>query len=203
MSVDYPFNIRSKGQRSRSQSAKNILKAIEWPAWVCTLSSGYQFSFMLHIFYSRVIILTFVFFVFTFISTILTLWSFTSMGIYPPASWSKFPLPLPPFPSPFLPSLYHLTYPLSISLSLSLPISLPFSFPFPFPQIQLGGLGSALSWVWAENWIWCILTFNWKFWHLVRIILVTFMKNYIDFPGLWQNTSPKKFLDICSNVYTV
>jgi len=39
----YPFNIRSKDQRSKSQGhsvQKNTFQAIEWPSWVCTLSSG-------------------------------------------------------------------------------------------------------------------------------------------------------------------
>jgi len=38
----HAFNIKSKGQRSRSQGHKvqNTLQAIEWLAWVCTLSSG-------------------------------------------------------------------------------------------------------------------------------------------------------------------
>jgi len=42
MSPGYPFNIRSKGERLRSQGHKvqNIFQAIEWLAWVCTLWSG-------------------------------------------------------------------------------------------------------------------------------------------------------------------
>jgi len=72
----------------------------------------------------------------------------------PSASWSKFPPSSNPSPFPL--SFFLHPAPLSLSISpfpcpfpssfpLSLPFSFPFHFPFHFPQIQIGGLGSAMS----------------------------------------------------------
>jgi len=58
------------------------------------------------------------------------------------------------------------------------------SFPQD-PNIQLGGLGSAVSspagYGESSSHKLDFVHFKRKIWHLVRIILVTFLKNYIDF----------------------
>jgi len=95
--------------------------------------------------------------------------------------------PHPPFPSlcpsipPLLPRPLFQPF-LFPSLSPLPPIllSLPFS---PNPAIGSGECCELLQWVWGEaptkmN----LVHFKWKIWYLVRIILVTFIKNYIDLP---------------------
>ena len=116
----------------------------------------------------------------------------------PSASWNKSPLSLtrpPPFLSPFIPFTYSLpSHPLFISLLFS--VLFPLSFPFHFSQIQLEGLESAVSSPAGSGWSEFLVHFKWKIWHLVRIVLMTFTKNCIDFtvhPCVWQNTSPINF----------
>ena len=57
----------------------------------------------------------------------------------------------------------------------------PFSFPSPFPKSS------------CEVWDNFLVHIKWKIWHLVRIILVTFMKNYTDFPPVSGKTIPLNF----------
>ena len=101
----------------------------------------------------------------------------------PSASWSKFPLP--PFHSPFLPSSI-LSLPLSSAPFppyfhfLSLLISLPFS-----PN-SARGLEERCELPCSDP----RRILNEKIWHLVRIIVVAFMKNYIDSPPVSGKTVP-------------
>ena len=122
-------------------------------------------------------------------------------GAYSLSSMEQPPLPLTGQPSISLSLPRPLSFPI-IPSHVPLPCTSPIS-PFPFPQIQLGGLRSAVSspaGCWAEplpklNWV----HFKWKIWHLVRmrIILVTFIKNYSDFPlsRSLAKHSPKNFLE--------
>jgi len=87
--------------------------------------------------------------------------------------------PLRFFPLPSSSSTFSHPSPVPCPFFLS---PIPFLISLNFPQIQLGRLGSGVSLKW------CILSE--KFGHLVRIILVTFMKNYIDFPHVSGKTSP-------------
>ena len=102
-----------------------------------------------------------------------------------PLTSSFLPLNLFPFP---LPSPLYPVLPLSLSL-------FPFLLSPPFPKIQLGGLGSDVSF---PSGIWGrapaeieLVHFKCSIWHLVIIILVKFLQNYIDSPvSIWQNIYP-------------
>ena len=78
-----------------------------------------------------------------------------------------------PFPSTFLPSPFPSPFPLSLTPFL------PFT-PNPARKSE-GVLWAPPSGVWG--WVWCIefVHFKWKIRHPMRIILVTFMKNYTDY----------------------
>ena len=129
----------------------------------------------------------------------------------PSALWSKFLLPLPSSTlSPPLLSFSHLPsfFPLPSHFPspflLSSPFPLPSLYPSPsrshfptFSQNPARGLGSVVrfpSKVWGGPQPKLNLThFQWKIWHLVKTILVTFMKNHTPL-CLRQNTFPKIFL---------
>jgi len=128
------------------------------------------------------------------------------------------PGPSTPPSSPFLYLSLSLPLPLPSSLSISalsrapqiFPSTFP-PFPFPpfppFPSHSLSPFsslspnsGEALR---SPSRKLNLVHFKWKIWHLVRIILLTFVKNYIDFHCLWQNIPHKLFWSICSDVYAV
>jgi len=114
---------------------------------------------------------------------------------YPPSLSLSF-LPLPPY-----------IYPFPFSLSLSPPPfpSSSLSPSLPFPLIQIEGMWAPTAGSRAEpqpklN----LVHFKWKIWHLMRIISVTFMKNYNDFPMSLANTLLKKFLEhLLQRLYSV
>jgi len=115
--------------------------------------------------------------------------NFHSSNLFSSLPFSLLP-PLSDIPFPF-----HLPFP---PIFLFLPFLFPPFLFLPFSQIQLGGMGSAVSR--KLN----LMHFKWKIWHLATIILVMSMENYLLIsPCLWQNTHPKIFWGICSNVYTV
>ena len=112
---------------------------------------------------------------------------FTPLSFMEQISPSSNP-PLAPFPSPILHFLY-----------LVLSLSLPFLFPSPpfrlsLPLFQISASVSCPRGVWSEpqsklN----LVHFKLKIWHIGRIIFVTFMKNFNDFPPVSCKTLPPIF----------
>jgi len=96
-------------------------------------------------------------------------------------------------PCPFLsPLTFFFPLPRHLPFPFSSPFSSPFSFPFP-PK-SWGALWASPAGSGAEpqsklN----FMHLKWKIWHLVGIILVTFTKNYIDFPPVSGKTLPLIF----------